>query len=99
MSVQHRYTCEINVPHTKEATRGQLLMQDNIHATFIAHNFISYKNKSWSIETVRKIFNVEISMIKVGLQFGIKYKSAFLLKSCRQYFEHAECIAIDIFGV
>ena len=38
-------------------------------------------------------------MIKVGLQLGIKYKCAFLLKSCRQYFEHAECIAIDIFGV
>ena len=46
MSVQHRYSCEINVPHTKEDTRGQLLMQDNLHATFIAHDFISYKNKS-----------------------------------------------------
>ena len=43
-----------------------------------------------------KKINVGFSVIKVGIQIGLK---VFLLKTFIQYFEHAECIAIGIFNL
>ena len=39
-------------------------MRDNLHTTFLAHDCILSKTKD--VEAFRKIFNVEISTIKVG---------------------------------
>ena len=39
-------------------------MRDKLHATFLAHDCILTKTKD--VEAFRKIFNVEISRIKVG---------------------------------
>ena len=57
------------------------------------------ENERIIVETVREIFNVEILSIKVGLKRGTKSNCVVLLKSFIQCFEHAECIAIDIFDV
>ena len=37
-SVPHRYPSGISVTDTRLATRGRLLMRDNLHATFLAHD-------------------------------------------------------------
>ena len=42
-SVPHRYPCEITVANRRKATRGRLLMRDNLHATFFMHDY-SFEN-------------------------------------------------------
>ena len=64
-------------------------MSDKLHMTFLAHDCILSENESWivDVETVRKIFNVEIPAIKVGFQGGIMTCALFLLKRLIQCFE------------
>ena len=50
-------------------------MQDNPHATFLAHYCIPSKTNV-ELFTARENFNVEISAIKVGLQHCILSKTA-----------------------
>ena len=57
----------------------------------------SFEKESWIVVWVRKKNNVEIIAIQVGLQRGIKVKLRILLKTFIQFFEHAECIVIDLF--
>ena len=43
-TVPHRYQCETSVTNTRNATRGKLLMQDNLDKTFLAHDYIPSEN-------------------------------------------------------
>ena len=70
-------------------------MGDNYHATFLAHDYFPSKTKV-ELVTVRKNVNVEMSAIfqsRPSTWFKVKRKTFI------QCFEHAECIAIDIFDV
>ena len=42
---------------------------------------------------------LNFSAISVGLQLGLKVKLRILLTTFIQSFEHAKCIAIDIFNL
>ena len=49
-SVPHRYPCEISVTNTRYATRGRLLMWDNIFGAWL----YSFENESWIVVSQEK---------------------------------------------
>ena len=89
LSAPHRYSCEISVTNKRYATQGLMLLRDNLHMTFLAHDCILAKTKD--VEAFRKIFNVKISTIKVGRHTWYKLNLCILLWTFIPCFVHIEC--------
>ena len=70
-------------------------MWDNIFGAWL----YSFENKSWIVVSQEKILCWIFSDLSRPSTWYLKLNCAFLLTTFIQCFEHAECIAIDIFNL